>query len=436
MSEFSVVPLASLQLDPNNARLHPDDSIDALCKSLDQFGQPEPLVVQASRHRVIAGNGRLTAMRKLGWSECAIRLVDWDDRKAQAYALAANRTAELSSWDVDRLASQLSDLRVDFDMDAIGFDPASMDDLRALVALKFADAVLDTDALEEPDIPEAPANPISRPGDIWLLGDNRLMCGDSTNEKDVQALMDDQLAQLVFTSPPYDQQRDYGRKVTDWQKLMRGVFERLPVEDSAQVCVNLGLVHKNNEWHPYWEPWIAWMRQRGWRRFGWYVWDQGSGLPGDWNGRFAPSHEFIFHFNRVAERARKTKVSKTGGKIAKGDGLRRKDGIMVQRTNHGKPQHMTKIPDSVVRITRHTGSCGGHPAPFAVKLVAEIYAALSDAGDVCYEPFAGSGTCALAAQQIDRRCYAMEIEPAYCDIAVQRWEKLTGKVAERNAKAA
>lgn len=446
MDETCVVPLDSLQLDPNNARLHPTESIDALCASLKRFGQPEPLVVRRADRVVISGNGRLEAMRALGWREASVRLVDYDVRESAAYALTANRTGELSVWDTERLGQQVDDLKVDFDLSGVGFDEASLDGLfgtdDADAAATDAQAkVLDVDALQEPDIPEAPAQPISRRGDVWTLGAHRLMCGDATSPADVATLMGDERASLVFTSPPYDQQRDYGAKICDWDALMRGVFGRLgdAAAPEAQVLVNLGMVHKSGEWVAYWNDWVAWMRAQGWRSFGWYVWDQGHGLPGDWNGRLSPSHEFIFHFNRVAEKARKSKASKWAGLVAhkgKPDGLRNADGDINVYQHAGRATQSTKIPDSVIRVTRHKGSCGGHPAPFAVKLVGEIYAAYSDEGDVCYEPFAGSGTSVLAAEQLGRRCFAMDVEPSYVDIAVARWEKLTGKKATRTAAAA
>jgi DNA modification methylase len=99
--------------------------------------------------------------------------------------------------------------------------------------------------------------------------------------------MQGEQATLMFTSPPYAQQRDYGaakEKVGDWDALMQGVFAAAPVTTDAQQLVNLGLVHRDSEWQPYWEGWVEWMRASGWRRLGWYVWDQGPGLPGDWNG--------------------------------------------------------------------------------------------------------------------------------------------------------
>jgi DNA modification methylase len=127
--------------------------------------------------------------------------------------------------------------------------------------------------------------------------------------------MDGEKADLCFTSPPYGQQRDYGvakELVQDWDGLMRGVFANLPMSDDGQVLVNLGLIHRDGEWLPYWDGWIEWMREQGWRRFGWYVWDQGSGLPGDWSGRFAPSFEFVFHFNLESVKPEQVHQQKSG----------------------------------------------------------------------------------------------------------------------------
>jgi DNA modification methylase len=93
--------------------------------------------------------------------------------------------------------------------------------------------------------------------------------------------MNGQKADLCFTSPPYGQQRDYESGIKDWLGLMQGVFSNLQMAEDGQVLVNLGLIHREGEWLPYWDPWIEWMRKRGWRRFAWYVWDQGPGMPGD-----------------------------------------------------------------------------------------------------------------------------------------------------------
>jgi DNA modification methylase len=263
------------------------------------------------------------------------------------------------------------------------------------------------------------------------------MCGDSTSPEHIARLTQGRLADLCFTSPPYAQQRNYTEgKSGDWDALMQGVFAALPMAPACQVLVNLGLVHRDGEWLPYWDGWIAWMREQGWRRFGWYVWDQGPGLPGDWNGRLAPSHEFIFHFNRVAEQARKTKESKMAGVMNTGQGLRGKDGVVVDYTAAGKPVQSHKIPDSVLRVMRHKGGlgeAGSHPAPFAVALVTEMLTAYSDPGDLVFEPFCGSGTQIISAQRNDRVCFGMEIAPVYVDVTVRRFEAFAGIPARLEA---
>ena len=122
-------------------------------------------------------------------------------------------------------------------------------------------------------MPELAADPVVRSGDLWLLGEHRLLCGDSTNPADVARVMAGEAAALCFTSPPYAQQRDYASGgIGDWDRLMQGVFSALPMAEAGQVLVNLGLVHRDGEWQPYWSDWIAWMRAQGWKRFGWYVW--------------------------------------------------------------------------------------------------------------------------------------------------------------------
>ncbi|RYU55694.1 site-specific DNA-methyltransferase, partial [Methylolobus aquaticus] len=156
--------------------------------------------------------------------------------------------------------------------------------------------------------------PVSRPGDVWALGAHRLICGDAADPDIVAALMADDRARLCFTSPPYGNQRDYtGAGSGDWDVLMRGVFAHLPLTADGQVLVNLGLIHRDNEFQPYWNGWLDWMRTQGWRRFGWYVWDQGPGMPGDWAGRFAPSFEFIFHFNQTSRKPHKLVPCKHAG---------------------------------------------------------------------------------------------------------------------------
>ena len=148
-----------------------------------------------------------------------------------------------------------------------------------------------------------PTRPKTRRGDVWELGSHRLMCGDSASREDVARLMDGERADLCFTSPPYDQQRDYDEAsdVSDWLGLMQGVFSVASrfANPDAQILVNLGLIHRNGEVVQYYGPFIQWMRVGlDLRFFAHYVWDQGSGMPGANQGRLMQAHEFVYHFNR------------------------------------------------------------------------------------------------------------------------------------------
>ena len=443
-----VVALADLRDDPNNAKVHGDKSIEALKGSLRQFGQVEPLVVQARTLRIIGGHGRAEAMRQMGWTKVRVIAVEVDDLHATALGLAMNQTPTVgTAWDRDRVKEQLEMLHGDgFEIENIGFTAEDMEALGhpepfyspqdgqgdgepSEVRIQDTEVekdILDADALEEPDIPDPPADPITKRGDIWQMGEHRLMCGDSTCAEDVVTLTQGDTASLVFTSPPYSQQRDYGKKITDWDALMRGVFSQLPVENISQILVNLGMIHDDGQWIPYWDSWIEWMHSCGWRKFGWYVWDQGGGLPGQFGGRCSPAHEFIFHFNKEGK-INKSHACKHAGSVSKAGSMG------VQGWEYREGQRVTgesKIPGSVFHVARQGGQNTGHPAAFPIGLPAEAISAFSDRGDCVYEPFSGSGTTLLASEQLSRRCRAMELEPAYCDIAVQRWEKLTGKKAE------
>lgn len=235
-------------------------------------------------------------------------------------------------------------------------------------------------------------------------------------------------AELCFTSPPYLQQREYGTSIADWDSLMVGAFNNIGVSDSGQVLVNLGLVHRNGECVEYWRNWIDWMRGAGWRLFGWYIWDQGPGMPGDWAGRLAPSHEFLFHLNKQARKPNKTAPCRYAGYVRSKPqgGLRKPDGTMSGWSHGLAPTNENKIPDSVIRVTRHKhigGIEAGHPAVFPVDLAYEVVAAYSDPGATILDPFMGSGTTGVACARLGRRFIGIEIEPRYFDIACRRIEE-------------
>ena len=446
-------PVAELRPHAGNARVHSAEQLEQIKASMLAFGFTNPLLVDEDGV-LIAGHGRLEAASALGMAKVpVIVLRHLSAAQKEALRLADNRIAENATWDQALLRDALAGLRVDHavELELTGF---GTDEIAAILAaaaeavshgeapeaLSATDAAGNgasgaADAAGEPvddpadAEPEPPRQAVTRPGDLWLLGDHRLLCGDSTDAASVARVMGEERAALLFTSPPYGNQRDYTTSgVTDWDALMQGVFRHFDATMRAdgQVLVNLGLIHRDSEWIPYWSGWLDWMRARGWRRFGLYTWDQGPGLPGDWNGRLAPAFELVFHFNRQARQANKIVPCKWAGTPNKGSGLRAADGTISEYQHAGLPVQDFRIPDNVLRLTRHKGRGieTEHPAVFPVVLPEFLMRTYTDEGEVVFEPFGGSGTTILAGQRTGRRVRAIELAPAYVDLAVARWRML------------
>jgi DNA modification methylase len=421
-----------------NPRTHSDAQVAKLAASIVEFGWTNPVLVDGSQG-IIAGHGRLAAARKLGLAEVpVIELGHLTLAQKRAYVIADNRLALDAGWDEEMLAIELAELSESgYDLTLTGFTNDEIEEL--LVDAEGGAGTDDSNDTSEDaadDVPDAPVNPVSRSGDVWQLGAHRLICGDAADATVVTALMAGDTAVLCFTSPPYGNQRDYTNTIIDWDALMRGVFNQLPMTANGQVLVNLGLIHREQEVIPYWDGWLDWMRTQGWRRFAWYVWDQGPGLPGDWNGRLAPAFEFVFHFNRKgSEPRRPNKIvpciyagrdTHLRGDGTSAGGMRNKDGSKTAWNHVGQVTQETKIPDAVIRLMRHKGKIGqdiDHPAVFPVALPQHVLETYTDAGDIVFEPFCGSGTTLLAAQRIGRAVRATEIAPEYVDVTVKRFQQ-------------
>ncbi len=419
-----------------NPRTHNDEQVAKIAASIVEYGWTNPVLVDGD-NGIIAGHGRLAAAHKLGLTEVpVIELAHLSPTQKRAYVISDNRLALDAGWDDAMLALELAELsEAGFDLALTGFED---DEIEALLADELGDGDGDQEQdADEPDaaddVPDTPTTPVSRSGDVWALGQHRLICGDAADPSVIASLMRGEQAKLCFTSPPYGNQRDYASGgITDWDGLMRGVFGNVPMAEDAQVLVNLGLIHRDNEVIPYWDGWLGWMRTQGWRRFAWYVWDQGPGMPGDWQGRLAPSFEFVFHFNRQNRKPNKIVPCKHAGQDShlRADGsstaMRGKDGEVGGWTHAGQPTQDKRIPDSVIRVMRHKGKIGqdiDHPAVFPVALPEFILDAYSDSGDIVFEPFGGSGTTMMAAERTGRRCRAVEIAPEYVDVAVKRFQQ-------------
>jgi len=393
--------VAELLLDPSNVRKHDRKNLDAIKASLKKFGQQKPIVIDA-KGIVLAGNGTLTAAKELGWTEIEVTRTELTGSAATAFAIADNRTAELAEWDDDGLAKVLQSLKVE-DADlfaATGYDDAEVD--------KMSKA-----EVTEDEVPEPPAEPITKAGDLWLLGDHRVMCGDSTKAEDVGRLMGQEKANLCFTSPPYNS-KDGGYK-TDYsgktKKFYNHQCDDRTEDEWVEFCDNvLKLVasHLKSEDSPVvWNVMYTANCRSGYGRtmfagsHGLSVketicWDKGAGFPTASKGILSRNWELVF-------------VLSIGHKYT---------------TNQGDNEPRWAKWD----ISRPKQQ-EEHKATFPVELASRAMSDFGFNGDTVYEPFCGSGTTLIAAEQLGRKCYGMEISPAYCDVIVKRWENLTGKKA-------
>ena len=415
------VKASKLKANPRNWRRHPAEQRAALSGILEEVGYADAcLARELSDGSLELVDGHLRAdldpERKV-----PVLILDVDEAEAAKLLTVLDPLAGMAEANEEALGKLLAEIETESE--------ALQAMLEGLANENGID-VFEPGAVEEVEpqidrVTELQRKWGTEAGQLWVIPSktvegksHRVLCGDSTKVGDVERLMGGQRAGVCFTSPPYAQQREYTKKIHDWDALMRGVFGELPMNEEGQVLVNLGLIHRDCEWVPYWDGWIEWMRAQGWRRFGWYVWDQGSGLPGDWSGRFAPSHEWVFHFNRENIKPHKT-VPKNPASGPMGTNLRRASG---ENGPAGSICHdINKVPDSVVRVNRNSSHGTGHPATFPVMLPRWLVACWDG---IVYEPFLGAGTTMVAAEQLGRLCYGIEIAPQYVAVILERMTDL------------
>lgn len=369
--EVERVLVSSLKKDERNARLHSKKNIDAIKASLQEFGQQKPIVVDSEGH-VIAGNGTLDAALALGWTEIDVVRTDLRGTRAKAYAVADNRTAELAIWDDAVLAEALVAIQADEDLDSIctGFDPAEIE--RAITKGTGAGE------LDDDEVPEPPAVPITKPGDLWLLGDHRLLCGDSTKAEDVGRVMAGELADACVTDPPYGVGVDYG------------IFKDTPENVDALIPKVMRFILEI--------PCSALT----------------PGVPAMWS---YPKPAWVGTWVHPAP---------CGGCPW---GFVGNNPILYYGADPYLKAGLGRRPDSIVMASDRQGE-EGHPTPKPLKVWSWLVERLTTkSGQLLFDPFSGSGTTLIAAEQLGRRCFGLEIEPRYCDVIVKRWENLTGKKA-------
>ena len=401
------IPLASLHLDPANARSHGPVNLEAIKGSLARFGQAEPLVVHAGTGRIIGGNGRLVAMQALGWTECDVVEVDLPAIEATALGLALNRTSELASWNDEALGRLLEQLRAEDAVDGLGFSPDDINDLLAQLAVP-GDGAIDDQGPQDP-----PATPVSRAGDLWLLGNHRLLCGDSTSPGDLDRLLAGETAALLSTDPPY---------CVDYTGMDRPIHDGKPSgKDWSAVYREVDI----KDLGAFLDGVFAACLPRLAPDAAVYVWHAHVQQPVI--AAAFEKHELLLHQILVW-----VKPSATFGHSY----YRWKHEPCAFGWKRGnKPKHGFGQLDSVWEIDWEgkARTTTFHPTSKPTRLFEIPIEVHTKAGAIVLEPFGGSGSQIIAAEKLGRRARVMEIQPAFVDGMIGRWETATGKLATLEA---
>ena len=419
-----------------NPRKNDGRPVDEVAKSIERFGFAAPIVANKDGE-VIAGHTRLKAAKKLGLTSVPVRYVDLPEKEAHALAVADNKLGELAEWDDDLLRAAIDEVE---DVSGLGFDER---ELRALM-----------NEPEQPDVSE-PGGPSgqrkdarTRRGDVWTLGKHRLLCGDCRDAADVAMLVDGSSVNVAFTSPPYASQRKYDESsgfkpihpddfVAWFEAVQANVRAHLASDGSWFVNIKEHCDDGQRSLYVK-DLTIAHVREWGWRFVDEFCWrNTKNGVPGGWNNRFKNAFEPVFHFATQASiKFRPDAVSVPSDDVfeySPDNGVANNgSGLLSGEPVLGYSKGLAR-PSNVVDVAAAPGT-DGHSAAFPIGLPTFFIRAFTDAGDVVFDPFMGSGTTLIACENEGRIALGTEISPAYCDIIVDRWEKLTGRKALRNGQ--
>ena len=423
------IPLDQLTKFPGNARR---GSVDQIRASIRRTGQYRSLVVRqhGDSLTILAGNHTRDALKAEGHTTARCEVITCDDDEARRINLADNRIAELGTYDEDALAELLSYL--DGDYDGTGYTQEDVDALIAPPPEVLPPA-------EDPDqTPEPPANPICQPGDVWLLGPHRIICGDCRDYETVAKLVGDTRINVAFTSPPYASQRKYDEssgfkpihpdEYVDWfEKVQANI--RAVLADDGSWFVNIKEHSEDGVRHLYVKDLtIAHVRRWGWRFVDELIWVH-NGLPGTWDNRHKNQFEPIFHFSAN----RRIKFNPLANGIESADAFNYTGDLAPAST--GNPiswsgsdverKQGLALPGNVLRLGK-SHEAVRHEAMFPVALPAWFLRAYSDSGDTVLDPFMGAGSTLIAAHQENRVAYGIEISPTYCDVICRRYQEHTG----------
>jgi DNA modification methylase len=383
-------PLDAVRPYANNPRQN-DDAVEAVAESIRRFGFRQPIVVDADGV-IVAGHTRFRAAQRLGLATVPVHVAtDLTADEVRAYRLADNKTAELASWDTSMLSIELDALRgAGIDWTLLGFDE---EELAKLLAPAGTEGLTDPDA-----VPKKPVDPVTKPGDLWLLGKHRLLCGDSTSAADVARLLDGAVPTLMVTDPPYGVEYD-----PEWRM-------------DAGLTGNTARMGKvmNDDRADWTEAWKL--------------------FPGD--------VAYVYHAGVFASTVQQS-LERAGFAI-RAQIIWAKDRLALSRGDYhwqhepcwyavreGGKGHRTddRTQTTLWSIPARDDAGHGHGTQKPVECMERPVR--NHLADTVYEPFAGSGTTVIACERTGRACIAMELDPGYCDVVVRRWEEFTGRKAER-----
>ena len=366
-----------------NSRTHDDAQVAQIAASIREFGWTNPILIN-SENGVVAGHGRLLAARKMGMTDVpCIELSGLTETQRKAYVIADNKLALNAGWDDEMLSLELSELgELGFNLDLIGF---SEDEIKELLAEDSPVGLTDEDY-----VPEVQPDPVSKLGDVWVLGKHRVMCGDSTSIESVEALLEGRKAQMVHTDPPYG---------VEYQSNMRTKSAKFDVLKNDDSFLDIAPVIDacSDGWVFVWTSWkvlTKWLDQ--FESFGYpsnqVIWYKPGGGIGDLKRTFASDYETALVWHRGSEL--------TGKRIG-----------------------------SVWKVSKDGATEYLHPTQKPVALAEEALDKTTKPGWLILDLFGGSGSTLIACEKTGRHARLMELDPKYVDIIVRRWQEFTGKQA-------
>ncbi len=392
-------PLARLLPYARNARTHSDDQVAQIAASIVEFGFTNPCLVGADGV-LVAGHGRLAAARKLGLETVPVVVLDHlSPTQRRALVLADNRIAENAGWDDAMLRTELEALQADgFDLDLTGFDP---DALAELLAGEETDQAGEVD---DDDVPEEAVAVVSRPGDVWVLGEHRVLCGDATDSESYARLLDGAQADMVFIDPPYNV--DYANSAKD---RLRGT-QRPILNDNLGAAFHDFLLAALT-------PIVAHCR-------GAIYIAMSSGELDTLQAAFRAAGG---HWSTFVIWAKNTFT------LGRADYQRQFEPILYGWLEGGQRHWCGDRDQGDVWQIKKPQRNDLHPTMKPVELVERCIRNSSRPGDVVLDSFGGSGTTLIAAQKSGRRARLMELDPKYVDVIVRRWQTWSGESAVREA---